>query len=101
MLIVSIFREVPPRFAIPQTFDHELALRWKALDEIEKKQKEELEGEMRAARRKLMDEMMRALEEQEEMLRKTEVMRKEEEWRKNDELYKLQELRKAVRFFNF
>ena len=56
------FREVPPRFAIPQTFDHELALRWKALDEIERKQKEELENEMRAARRKLMDEMMRALE---------------------------------------
>ena len=53
---------MPPRFAIPQTFDHELALRWKALDEIERKQKEELENEMRAARRKLMDEMMRALE---------------------------------------
>ena len=47
---------------MPQTFDHELALRWKALDDIEKKQKEELESEMRAARIKLMDEMMKALE---------------------------------------
>ena len=55
-------REVPPRFAIPNTFDFELAQRWKALDEIEMRQKEELDSEMRAARIKLMDEMMKALE---------------------------------------
>ena len=61
-IALFLCREVPPRFAIPHTFDHELALRWKALDEIERKQKEELEGEMRAARIKLMDEMMKALE---------------------------------------
>jgi len=87
-------REVPPRFAMPQTFDHELAQRWKALDEIEKKQKEELENEMRAARIKLMDEMMKALQEQEDMLHRAENVRRDEERRKGEELQQLQELRK-------
>ncbi|XP_073719797.1 paraspeckle component 1 isoform X2 [Misgurnus anguillicaudatus] len=50
-------REHPPHFAEPGTFEFEYSTRWKALDEIEKQQKELVERNILEAKKKLEAEM--------------------------------------------
>ena len=61
-------REQPPRFAQPGTFEFEYASRWKALDEMEKQQREQVDRNIREAKEKLEAEMEAARHEHQLML---------------------------------
>lgn len=50
-------REVGPRFAEPNTFEHTFALRWKELYEVERQKRERLEQEIQEARKTLQDQI--------------------------------------------
>ncbi|RWS28147.1 splicing factor: proline- and glutamine-rich-like protein [Leptotrombidium deliense] len=50
-------REVGPRFAEPGTFEHDFAMRWKQLFELEKQKRERLEIEIQEARNMLQEQM--------------------------------------------
>lgn len=63
-------REAPPRFSLSGTFEHEFALRWKALDEMERQQQEQLNKNIAGAREKLETEMENAIHEHKTMLMK-------------------------------
>ena len=63
-------REAPPRFAQPGTFEEEFARRWKALDDLEREQREQLDKSIQAAKEKLESEMENAIHEHKTMLMK-------------------------------
>uniref|UniRef100_A0A2K6TUK3 Paraspeckle component 1 n=1 Tax=Saimiri boliviensis boliviensis TaxID=39432 RepID=A0A2K6TUK3_SAIBB len=88
-------REQPPRFAQPGTFEFEYASRWKALDEMEKQQREQVDRNIREAKEKLEAEMEAARHEHQLMLmRQEEHRRREEEMirhREQEELRRQQE----------
>ncbi|EPY87112.1 hypothetical protein CB1_000273063 [Camelus ferus] len=65
-------REQPPRFAQPGTFEFEYASRWKALDEMEKQQREQVDRNIREAKEKLEAEMEAARHEHQLMLMRQE-----------------------------
>lgn len=67
-LTVNREREQPPRFAQPGTFEFEYASRWKALDEMEKQQREQVDRNIREAKEKLEAEMEAARHEHQLML---------------------------------
>ena len=54
-------REKEPHFAPHGSFEYEFGIRWKQLDEMEKKRIENVKKEMEEARIKLEDEMQNAL----------------------------------------
>ncbi|XP_076818502.1 uncharacterized protein LOC143464550 isoform X2 [Clavelina lepadiformis] len=81
-------REAPPRFAQPGTFEEEFARRWKALDDLEKQQREQLEKNMHDAKEKLEGEMENAIHEHRNRLMKEDLIRRQEE------LQRLEEARK-------
>ncbi|XP_023554935.1 paraspeckle component 1 [Octodon degus] len=93
-------REQPPRFAQPGTFEFEYASRWKALDEMEKQQREQVDRNIREAKEKLEAEMEAARHEHQLMLMrqvflygshtilmtfKKNIFRHEEEHRRREE----------------
>uniref|UniRef100_A0A8C4NFI8 Paraspeckle component 1 n=1 Tax=Eptatretus burgeri TaxID=7764 RepID=A0A8C4NFI8_EPTBU len=86
-------REHPPRFAQPGTFEYEYSSRWKALDDMEKQQREQVEKNMKEAREKLEAEMEAAFHEHQAMLMRQDLMRRQEELRRLEEL-RNQELQK-------
>ncbi|XP_069747446.1 paraspeckle component 1 isoform X2 [Narcine bancroftii] len=86
-------REQPPRFAQPGTFEFEYASRWKALDEIEKQQREQVDRNIREAKQKLEAEMEAARHEHQLMLMRQDLMRRQEELRRLEEM-RNQELQK-------
>ncbi|GAB1298939.1 Paraspeckle component 1 [Apodemus speciosus] len=105
-------REQPPRFAQPGTFEFEYASRWKALDEMEKQQREQVDRNIREAKEKLEAEMEAARHEHQLMLMRqgqgflcshgcpgiclvdlADLMRRQEELRRLEEL-RNQELQK-------
>ncbi|XP_061484588.1 paraspeckle component 1 isoform X2 [Rhineura floridana] len=86
-------REQPPRFAQPGTFEFEYASRWKALDEMEKQQREQVDRNIREAKEKLEAEMEAARHEHQLMLMRQDLMRRQEELRRLEEL-RNQELQK-------
>lgn len=61
-------REHPPHFAEPGTFEFEYSSRWKALDDIEKQQKEQVNRNILEAKEKLEAEMEAAKHEHQLMM---------------------------------
>ena len=61
-------REQPPRFAQPGTFEFEYSSRWKALDEMEKQQREQVDRNIKEAKEKLEAELESAKHEHQLML---------------------------------
>ncbi|KAM8976478.1 paraspeckle component 1 [Pelodytes ibericus] len=90
-------REEPPRFAQPGTFEFEYSSRWKALDEMEKQQREQVDRNIREAKDKLEAEMEAARHEHQLMLMRQDLMRRQEELRRLEEL-RNQELQKRKQF---
>ncbi|XP_071757300.2 paraspeckle component 1 isoform X3 [Centroberyx gerrardi] len=86
-------REQPPRFAQPGTFEFEYSSRWKALDEMEKQQREQVDRNIKEAKEKLEAEMEAAKHEHQLMLMRQDLMRRQEELRRLEEL-RNQELQK-------
>lgn len=86
-------REHPPHFAEPGTFEFEYSTRWKALDEIEKQQKELVERNILEAKKKLEAEMEAVKHEHQLMMMRQDLMRRQEELRFLEEL-RNQELQK-------
>ncbi|XP_034033506.1 paraspeckle component 1 [Thalassophryne amazonica] len=83
-------REQPPRFAQPGTFEFEFSSRWKALDEMEKQQREQVDRNIRDAKKKLETEMESAKHEHQLMLMRQDLMRRQEELRRLEELRNLE-----------
>ncbi|XP_047211522.1 paraspeckle component 1 [Girardinichthys multiradiatus] len=79
-------REQPPRFAQPGTFEFEYASRWKALDEMEKQQREQVDRNIKEAKEKLESELEAAKNEHQLMLMRQDLMRRQEELRRLEEL---------------
>ena len=69
-------RDAPPRFAQPGTFEEEFARRWKALDDLEKQQRDQLEKSIKASREKLESEMENSIHEHQAMLMKQGIVLK-------------------------
>ncbi|KAI4877132.1 hypothetical protein NFI96_026485 [Prochilodus magdalenae] len=86
-------REQPPRFAQPGTFEFEYSSRWKALDEMEKQQREQVNRNIQEAKEKLEAEMETAKHEHQLMMMRQDLMRRQEELRRLEEL-RNQELQK-------
>ncbi|RWS16402.1 splicing factor: proline- and glutamine-rich-like protein [Dinothrombium tinctorium] len=105
-------REIGPRFAEPGTFEHEFAMRWKQLFELEKQKRERLEIEIQEARNMLQEQMeyarvehqtkvlreqLRQMEEQSHKLvqirndRMTDERRRDEERQRQEMLIRQQE----------
>lgn len=61
-------REHQPHFAQPGTFEFEYSSRWKALDEMEKQQREQVERNIQEANKKLEAEMEAAKQEHQLMM---------------------------------
>ncbi|XP_068165702.1 paraspeckle component 1 isoform X3 [Antennarius striatus] len=79
-------REQPPHFAQPGTFEFEYASRWKALHEMEKQQKDQVNKNIREAKEKLEAELEAAKHEHQLMLMRQDLMRRQEELRRLEEL---------------
>ncbi|KAM9328745.1 paraspeckle component 1 isoform 2-T3 [Pholidichthys leucotaenia] len=79
-------REQPPRFAQPGTFEFEFSSRWKALDEMEKQQREQVDRNIKEAKEKLEAELESAKHEHQLMLMRQDLMRRQEELRRLEEL---------------
>ncbi|XP_037552467.1 paraspeckle component 1 isoform X2 [Nematolebias whitei] len=79
-------REQPPRFAQPGTFEFEYASRWKALDEMDKQQREQVDKNIKEAKDKLETELESAKHEHQLMLMRQDLMRRQEELRRLEEL---------------
>ncbi|XP_036283050.1 non-POU domain-containing octamer-binding protein-like [Pipistrellus kuhlii] len=86
-------REQPPRFAQPGSFEYAYAMRWKALLEMEKRQQDQVDRNIREAREKLAMEMEAARQDHQVMLMRQDLMRRQEELRRMEELHS-QEVRK-------
>lgn len=86
-------REQPPRFAQPGTFEFEYSSRWKALDDMEKQQRDQVDRNIREAKEKLEAEMEAAKHEHQLMMMRQDLMRRQEELRRLEEL-RNQELQK-------
>uniref|UniRef100_A0A3Q3G1D6 Paraspeckle component 1 n=1 Tax=Kryptolebias marmoratus TaxID=37003 RepID=A0A3Q3G1D6_KRYMA len=79
-------REQQPRFAQPGTFEFEYSSRWKALDEMEKQQREQVDRNIKEAKEKLEAELESAKHEHQLMLMRQDLMRRQEELRRLEEL---------------
>ncbi|CAH2225268.1 paraspeckle component 1 isoform X1 [Pelobates cultripes] len=90
-------REEPPRFAQPGTFEFEYSSRWKALFEMEKQQREQVDRNIREAKEKLEAEMEAARHEHQLMLMRQDLMRRQEELRRLEDL-RNQELQKRKQY---
>ncbi|XP_070190116.1 uncharacterized protein [Littorina saxatilis] len=91
-------REKEPHFAPHGSFEYEFGMRWKQLDDMEKKRIENVKKEMEEARIKLEDEMQNALYDyqaeqiRQDLLRQQEELRRIEELRNQDRMRRQQEL---------
>ncbi|XP_075871802.1 paraspeckle component 1 [Nelusetta ayraudi] len=79
-------REQTPHFAQPGTFEFEYASRWRALHEMEKQQREQVDKNIREAKEKLEAELESAKHEHQLMLMRQDLMRRQEELRRLEEL---------------
>jgi len=90
-------REHPPRFAQPGTFEFEYSSRWKALDDMERQQREQVDRNIRDAKEKLEQEMETAKHEHQLMMMRQDLMRRQEELRRLEELRNAElQKRKAI-----
>uniref|UniRef100_A0A3Q4H694 Paraspeckle component 1 n=1 Tax=Neolamprologus brichardi TaxID=32507 RepID=A0A3Q4H694_NEOBR len=67
-------REQKPRFAQPGTFEFEFSSRWKALDEMEKQQRDQVDRNIKEAKEKLEAELESAKHEHQLMLMRQGVV---------------------------
>ncbi|TMS11915.1 Paraspeckle component 1 [Larimichthys crocea] len=79
-------REQLPHFAQPGTFEFEYSSRWKALHEMEKQQREQVDKNIKEAKEKLVAELEAAKHEHQLMLMRQDLMRRQEELRRLEEL---------------
>uniref|UniRef100_A0A8D2ZIR7 RRM domain-containing protein n=1 Tax=Scophthalmus maximus TaxID=52904 RepID=A0A8D2ZIR7_SCOMX len=79
-------REQPARCAQPGTFEFEYSSRWKALDEMEKQQREQVDRNIRESKEKLEAELESAKHEHQLMMMRQDLMRRQEELRRLEEL---------------
>ncbi|XP_057674855.1 paraspeckle component 1 [Corythoichthys intestinalis] len=79
-------RSKTPHFAQPGTFEFECSSRWKALDELEKQQREQVNKSIKEAKEKLEAELESAKHEHQLMLMRHDLMRRQEELRRLEEL---------------
>ncbi|XP_077477079.1 paraspeckle component 1-like isoform X2 [Stigmatopora argus] len=79
-------RSKMPHFAQPGTFEFECSSRWKALDELEKQQREQVNNSIKEAKEKLEAELESAKHEHQLMLMRHDLMRRQEELRRLEEL---------------
>ncbi|XP_061658278.1 paraspeckle component 1-like isoform X2 [Syngnathoides biaculeatus] len=79
-------RTQTPHFAQPGTFEFEYSSRWKALDEMEKQQREQVDRNIKEAKEKLEAELESAKHEHQLMLMRHDLMRRQEELRRLEEL---------------
>uniref|UniRef100_UPI0037E944EE paraspeckle component 1 isoform X2 n=1 Tax=Semicossyphus pulcher TaxID=241346 RepID=UPI0037E944EE len=79
-------REQHPHFAQPGTFEFEYSSRWKALHEMEKQQREQVDKNIKEAKEKLEAELESAKHEHQLMLMRHDLMRRQEELRRLEEL---------------
>ncbi|XP_038573566.1 paraspeckle component 1 isoform X2 [Micropterus salmoides] len=79
-------REQQPHFAQPGTFEFEYSSRWKALHEMEKQQREQVDKNIKEAKEKLEAELESAKHEHQLMLMRQDLMRRQEELRRLEEL---------------
>ncbi|XP_030644477.1 uncharacterized protein LOC115824894 [Chanos chanos] len=86
-------RERPPRLARPGTFESEDSQRWKSLDDMEEQQRQQLEKNIRDARRKLEAEMEDAYHEHQDNMLRQDSLRRQEEMRRMEEMHN-QEMQK-------
>ncbi|KGL97784.1 Paraspeckle component 1, partial [Charadrius vociferus] len=88
------YHKTMPRFPNRNKIQaHLYASRWKALDEMEKQQREQVDRNIREAKEKLEAEMEAARHEHQLMLMRQDLMRRQEELRRLEEL-RNQELQK-------
>ena len=69
----------PPRMAAPETFEMDFGNRWKALEELERSQKEQVIQESRDRKNRLEQEMVVAMGEEQERLIRLEMERQQNE----------------------
>lgn len=81
-------RELEPRFAMPNSLEHAVATQWKMAYDSEKRQREELEQQLRQARNSLINEM-ESIKEQHQ----TELLRQELAHHQQEQLRLVQQLR--------
>uniref|UniRef100_G3PPY5 Paraspeckle component 1 n=1 Tax=Gasterosteus aculeatus TaxID=69293 RepID=G3PPY5_GASAC len=79
-------REQKPHFAQPGTFEFEYSSRWRALHEMEKQQREQVDKNIKEAQGKLEAELESAKHEHQLMLMRHDLMRRQEELRRLEEL---------------
>ncbi|KAM6893045.1 paraspeckle component 1 isoform 2-T4 [Lycodopsis pacificus] len=79
-------REQMPHFAQPGTFEFEYSSRWKALHEMEKQQRDQVDKNIKEAKEKLEAELEAAKHEHQLMLMRQDLMRRQEELRRLEEL---------------
>ncbi|XP_077368636.1 paraspeckle component 1 isoform X1 [Festucalex cinctus] len=79
-------RAQTPHFAQPGTFEFEYSSRWKALNELEKLQREQVDKSIKEAKEKLEAELESAKHEHQLMLMRHDLMRRQEELRRLEEL---------------
>jgi len=80
-------RDEPPRFARPGTFEFEYSKRWKALDDMEKQQREQVAKNIREAKEKLEGEMEDAFHEHQANMLRQDLLRRQEELRRMEEMH--------------
>ncbi|CAF0723713.1 unnamed protein product [Rotaria sp. Silwood1] len=79
-------RELPPRFAEPNTIEYTIGLKWKQLELQEKQLLEEVKKRMQYASEQLQIEINQMLLEHEAQLLRDELTRRQEDLRRIDEL---------------
>ncbi|XP_038049329.1 non-POU domain-containing octamer-binding protein-like isoform X2 [Patiria miniata] len=87
-------RENPPRFAAPGSFEYQWGNRWKALEETEKIQRENLERQLQDNREKLDSEMEIGRVEHQTMMMRQELLRRQEELNRHEETQREMQLRR-------
>jgi len=75
----------PPRFAGPETFEMDFGNRWKALEELERSQKEQVIHESRDRKTRLEQEMTVAMGEEQERLIRLEMERQQNELKRMED----------------
>ena len=71
--------------AAPETFEMDFGNRWKALEELERSQKEQVIQESRERKHRLEQEMVVAMGEEQERLIRLEMERQQNELKVNHE----------------
>ncbi|XP_022087566.1 non-POU domain-containing octamer-binding protein-like isoform X3 [Acanthaster planci] len=87
-------RENPPRFASPGSFEFKWGNRWKALEETERLQREQLERQIQDNREKLDSEMEISRHEHQTMMMRQELLRRQEELNRHEETQREMQLRR-------